>query len=134
MVELPLSDIIPYLLLAARWTLLLSVIAFAGGGIGALLLLWWRYGAPRWGSRVMTLYVQLLQGTPLLLQLFLVFFGLPLLGIDVSPLLAASIALTLYATARSWRRSGVAVSMPFPAANGTEAPALASTSWRRCAT
>jgi len=40
-----------------------------------------------------------LQGTPLLLQLFLVFFGLPLLGIDVSPLLAAGVALTLYASA-----------------------------------
>jgi len=44
-------------------------------------------------------YIQLLQGTPLLLQLFLVFFGLPMLGVDVAPLIAASIALTLYASA-----------------------------------
>src|SRR4029078_1802683 len=51
-------------------------------------------------------YIALLQGTPLLLQLFLVFFGLPLLGIDVSPLLAAGGALTLYAgafLAEIWR-------------------------------
>ena len=99
MVELSLTDIIPYLLLAARWTLLLSAIAFIGGGLGATLLLLWRYGSPKWGVRLTSLYIQLLQGTPLLLQLFLVFFGLPLLGIDVSPLLAAGVALTLYASA-----------------------------------
>ena len=38
MVELSLTQIIPFLLLAARWTLLLSLIAFVGGGIGATLL------------------------------------------------------------------------------------------------
>ena len=44
MVQLPLSDILVYLLTGARWTLLLAVIAFFGGGIGALLLLLLRYG------------------------------------------------------------------------------------------
>ncbi len=99
MVELSLTQIIPFLLLAARWTLLLSLIAFVGGGIGATLLLMWRYGSPRVGGRVTSLYIQLFQGTPLLLQLFLVFFGLPLVGVDVSPLMAAGVALTLYASA-----------------------------------
>ncbi len=77
----------------------MSLIAFAGGGIGAILLLLWRYGAPKTGRRAMSLYVQVLQGTPLLMQLFLVFFGLPLIGVEVSQWLAASVALTLYATA-----------------------------------
>jgi polar amino acid transport system permease protein len=99
MISLSVADILGFLLLAARWTLLLSLIAFIGGGIGALLLLLLRYARPRFGTRFMSLYVEVLQGTPLLLQLFLVFFGLPLLGIDVSPLLAAGVALTLYATA-----------------------------------
>jgi len=99
MVELPLANILTYLLLGARWTLLLAAVAFAGGGIGALLLLLLRYGRPKSGGRFLHLYVELFQGTPLLLQLFLVFFGLPLLGIDVSPLLAAGVALTLYASA-----------------------------------
>ena len=99
MVSLTLIDIIPFLLLAARWTLLLSAIAFVGGGAGATLLLLWRFAYPRSGGRFTTYYIQLLQGTPLLLQLFLVFFGLPLAGIDISPLLAASVALTLYASA-----------------------------------
>jgi len=99
MISISVADILGFLLAATRWTLLLSVIAFVGGGIGALLLLLLRYARPRIGIRFMKLYVELLQGTPLLLQLFLVFFGLPLLGIDVSPLLAASVALTLYASA-----------------------------------
>ncbi len=106
MVELSLTQIIPFLLLAARWTLLLSVIAFVGGGIGATLLLLWRYGAPGIGGRATSLYIQLFQGTPLLLQLFLVFFGLPMVGVDVSPLMAAGVALTLYASAflaETWR-------------------------------
>ena len=97
--DLPLADILIYLLTGARWTLLLAAIAFLGGGIGALLLLLLRYGQPRFGAQFLRLYVELFQGTPLLLQLFLVFFGLPLLGIDVSPLLAAGAALTLYASA-----------------------------------
>ncbi|HET6621286.1 MAG TPA: amino acid ABC transporter permease [Dongiaceae bacterium] len=99
MISLSVVDILGFLLAATRWTLLLSVIAFVGGGIGALLLLLLRYARPAVGARFMSLYVELLQGTPLLLQLFLVFFGLPLLGIDVSPLLAAGVALTLYASA-----------------------------------
>jgi polar amino acid transport system permease protein len=99
MVNLTLADIIPFLLLAARWTLLLSAIAFVGGGVGATLLLLWRYGSPRIGGLATSLYIQLFQGTPLLLQLFLVFFGLPLLGVEVTPLTAAAIALTLYASA-----------------------------------
>lgn len=99
MISLSLSDILPYLLLAARWTVLLSAIAFLGGGTAALLLLLLRYARAKLGAKLVFYYIELLQGTPLLLQLFLVFFGLPLLGVDVSPLLAAGVALTLYAAA-----------------------------------
>jgi polar amino acid transport system permease protein len=106
MISLSTWDILQFLLLAARWTLLLSAIAFAGGGIGALLLLLLRYAQPQWGARFVYYYTELFQGTPLLLQLFLVFFGLPLLGVEVSPLLAAAVALILYAgafLAEIWR-------------------------------
>jgi polar amino acid transport system permease protein len=106
MISLSVLEILRFLLLAARWTLLLSAIAFLGGGIAALLLLLLRYARPRWGATLTRYYIELLQGTPLLLQLFLVFFGLPLLGIEVSPLLAAAVALTIYAgafLAEIWR-------------------------------
>jgi len=72
MISLSLSDILPFLLIGARWTLLLSAIAFLGGGVGALLLLLLRYGQPQLGAKFVHLYVEVLQGTPLLLQLFLV--------------------------------------------------------------
>jgi len=106
MISLSLVDILAFLLMGARWTLLLSAIAFLGGGLAALLLLLLRYGRPRLGAKLVYFYVEVLQGTPLLLQLFLVFFGLPLLGVEVSPLLAAGVALTLYAgafLAEIWR-------------------------------
>lgn len=87
------------LLLAARWTLLLSLIAFVGGGLCGLLLLGLRTGRFAAARQAVRLYVELFQGTPLLQQMFLTFFGLPLLGIEVSPWLAASVCLTLYAAA-----------------------------------
>ena len=49
MITLSLTDVTWFLLLAARWTLLLSAIAFVGGTVGATLLLLWRYGAPKIG-------------------------------------------------------------------------------------
>jgi polar amino acid transport system permease protein len=58
------------------------------------------------------LYVELFQSTPLLMQLFLVYFGLPLLGVDVSAWLAAATCLTLYSSAfltDIWRGSVEAV-------------------------
>lgn len=99
MIELSLADTLSFLLLAARWTVLLSGIAFLGGGVGALLLLLLRYARPRFGAKFMHVYVEFFQDTPFLLQLFLIFFGLPKLGVDVSPLMTATIGLTLYATA-----------------------------------
>ena len=92
-------DILWFLLAAARWTLLLSAIAFIGGGIGALLLLFLRYARPYIGVRFMNIYVEILQGTPLLLQLFLVFFGAPVLGLDINPWVAAGVALILNSAA-----------------------------------
>ena len=99
MMEFTLWDLVRNLLLAARWTLLLSAIAFAGGGILGLALLVLRVSRSAASREAVKLYIELFQGTPLLMQLFLVFFGLPLLGVDVSPWLAATVSLSLYASA-----------------------------------
>jgi polar amino acid transport system permease protein len=99
MTEFTLWDIARNLLLGGRWTLLLSAIAFAGGGIFGLALLLIRIGFGRWARKAVALYVELFQSTPLLMQLFLVYFGLPRLGIEVSAWLAAAICLTLYSSA-----------------------------------
>ncbi|BDD91666.1 amino acid ABC transporter permease [Pandoraea sp. XJJ-1] len=99
MIEFSTWDMLHGLLLAARWTLALSAIAFVCGGGVALMLLVVRVGRVSWAARAVALYIEVFQGTPLLMQLFLVFFGLPLLGLDVSPWVAAAVCLTLYTSA-----------------------------------
>jgi polar amino acid transport system permease protein len=100
MVDFSLWDIFRNLLLAARWTVALSLIAFVGGGIVGMALLLARVAQLPGAERGVAAYVQLFQGTPLLIQLFLAFFGLSaLLGIDISAWTAAALALTLYTSA-----------------------------------
>ncbi|HEY8880804.1 MAG TPA: ABC transporter permease subunit, partial [Roseateles sp.] len=99
MVEFTLWDIVRNLLLALRWTVALSAIAFIGGGVVGGLLLTLRLGLGARTRRLISLYVQLFQGTPLLMQLFLAYFGLALLGLEVSAWTAAALALTLYTSA-----------------------------------
>ncbi len=99
MVDFSLWDIFRNLLLAARWTVALSLIAFVGGGAVGLALLLARLALGPGAQRFVSAYVQLFQGTPLLMQLFLAYFGLALLGWNVSAWTAAAVALTLYASA-----------------------------------
>jgi polar amino acid transport system permease protein len=99
MVDFSLWDIFRNLLLAARWTVALSLIAFIGGGVVALGLLLARLAKLRGAELGVAAYVQLFQGTPLLMQLFLAYFGLALFGVNVSAWVAAGLALTLYTSA-----------------------------------
>ena len=99
MVEFTLWDILRNLLLAARWTVLLSLAAFAGGALVGAALLVARIARVPGTARGVALYVQLFQGTPLLMQLFLAYFGLALLGLDVPAWAAGCLALTLYSSA-----------------------------------
>jgi len=99
MVQFSLWDILTFLLGAMRWTVALSLIAFVGGGLVGMALLLLRFAQLRGVGMVVSWYVQVFQGTPLLMQLFLVYFGLALMGMDTSPLVSAAICLTLYASA-----------------------------------
>ncbi|WP_397409339.1 amino acid ABC transporter permease [Polaromonas sp.] len=99
MVQFSLWDIFTFLLGALRWTAALSLIAFVGGGLVGMGLLMLRFTKLRGAATAVGWYVQIFQGTPLLMQLFLVYFGLALLGMDTSPLVSAAICLTLYASA-----------------------------------
>lgn len=88
-----------YLLYATEWTLLLSAFAFIGGGALGLLVALMRT-SPSWWLRIIAGgYVQLFQGTPLLIQLFVVFFLPTYLNIEISALSAAAIGLSLNAGA-----------------------------------
>ncbi len=113
MVDFSVWDIFRNLLLAARWTVALSLIAFIGGGLVALLLLVARLSKVKGVGHFVGGYVQLFQGTPLLMQLFLAYFGLALFGVRTSAWVAASMALILYTSAyltEIWR--GCVASIP----------------------
>jgi polar amino acid transport system permease protein len=84
-----------FILQAAQWTIALSIIAFIGGAIVGLAAALSRTSEIAWLRTLSGTYIQLFQGTPLLLQLFLVFFGAPVLGFDINPWVAAGVALVL---------------------------------------
>lgn len=109
MIEFTLWDIVRNLLLATRWTIALSIAAFIGGSVVGLAILFLRISKNKWARRFASGYIALFQGTPLLMQLFLMFFGLPMLGLRIEPWTAAVCGLTFYASAylaEIWR-SGV---------------------------
>jgi polar amino acid transport system permease protein len=97
-----------FILAAVRWTLLLSVAAFAGGTVGGIVIALMRSGQIRALRWIAFGYIKLFQGTPLLMQLFLAFFVPGIFGIDVDPWGAAALGLSLHASAflgEIWRGS-----------------------------
>jgi polar amino acid transport system permease protein len=88
-----------YILMCTKWTVMLSIIAFTGGSLGGLIIALARTSGLRVPEMAASLFIQLFQGTPLLMQLFLAFFGGQILGLDVNPWVAASIALALNTSA-----------------------------------
>jgi polar amino acid transport system permease protein len=105
--EFALIDL-AYLVLAARWTLLLSAIAFAGGGLVGLLVTLLRV-SPLGPLRLLAAtWILVVQGTPLLAWLFVFYFGLALVGFQLSTWLAVTVAYSIYASAflaEIWRGS-----------------------------
>jgi len=99
MVEFTFWQILRNLLLATRWTLALSLVSFFGGGILGIVLLLMKSSRWRWLRAMAEVFVSIFQSTPLLMQIFLAFFGLALLGVNVTPWLAASTALILWTAA-----------------------------------
>ena len=92
-------DIVRNLLTGLQWTLLLSLVAFVGGGLIGLLVMTLRISRKAFPRNMARTYIELFQGTPLLMQLFLAYFGIALFGIKTSAWVAASVALTLYTSA-----------------------------------
>ncbi|HWK44469.1 MAG TPA: amino acid ABC transporter permease [Stellaceae bacterium] len=88
-----------FLLIGLKWTVLLSLIAFTGGGIVGLLVALARTARSTALRRSMILYIAVFQGTPLLMQLFVVYYGLGLVGIQLPAWVAVAIAFTLNASA-----------------------------------
>ena len=88
-----------FILSAAQWTLALSAIAFVGGALLGLVVALSRTSENAVARNAARVFIQVFQGTPLLLQLFLIFFGAPVLGFDINPWVAAGVALVLNSAA-----------------------------------
>jgi polar amino acid transport system permease protein len=88
-----------FLVLTVRWTVLLALIAFVGGGVVGLAIAILRVARPRVPRAVTTVYIRLFQGTPLLMQLYLVYFGAAFFGIRTDAWTSAALGLTLYSSA-----------------------------------
>ena len=84
-----------FLLGAARWTVVLSLIACLGGGVLGLVVALARISGHVAIRRVAAAFVRVNQGTPLLILIFIVFFGVAALGWEISAMLAASICLVI---------------------------------------
>lgn len=109
--EFGLSDLL-YLVLATRWTILLFLIAVAGGSVLGTLLVLMHVSGHRLLRGLARAYTRLIQGTPLLIQLFLVFFLPSVWGARPDAMVAASIALSINAAAflgETWRGSVAAI-------------------------
>ncbi len=63
------------------------------------MVLFLRTSRQAWLRNLTKMYIELFQGTPLLMQLFLAFFGLALFGLEVPAWLAAGLALTCWSSA-----------------------------------
>jgi cystine transport system permease protein len=88
-------DSLPFLLKGAWWTVVLSLGGMFFGlllGFGLALLRLYAFWPLQWLARV---YVSFFRGTPLLVQLFMIYYGLPQLGIQLAPLPAALIGFSL---------------------------------------
>ncbi len=109
--QIGFNDLV-FVAFAARWTILLSACAFLGGGLIGIAIALMRVSDRRWLRWVAISYIRVFQGTPLLLQLMLVFFGSGFFGAGLDPFSSAVLGLSLNAGAflgEIWRGSLQAV-------------------------
>ncbi|MBY5333698.1 amino acid ABC transporter permease [Rhizobium leguminosarum] len=101
-----------FLLIGLKWTVVLSAVGFVCGGIAGLGVALARASGIPLLERVTAAYIAVFQGTPLLMQLFVVYYGLALVGLMLDAWVAVAIGLTLHASAylgEIWRGSIEAV-------------------------
>lgn len=102
-----------YLTTAALWTVGLSLMAFIGGGIIGFVIALMRVSPVRIFSWIAISYIQVVQGIPLLVLLFIAYFGFSIAGFNPSPLVTVVIAFSIYGAAylgEIWRGSIESVS------------------------
>jgi cystine transport system permease protein len=94
-----LRDAAPLMLTGAGYTLMFALASMVGGmalGFPVAVMRMSPWAALRWPA---TLYVSVMRGTPLLVQIFVIYYGLPTIGIEFTPVTAGVLALSLNAGA-----------------------------------
>ncbi len=94
-----LRDALPILLTGTGWTLVFALASMGGGVIVAALVASLRLLGPSWLAHILSVYVSAFRGTPLLVQVFVIYYGLPSIGFQLEPLPAGVLALSLNAGA-----------------------------------
>jgi polar amino acid transport system permease protein len=118
-----------YLVESIWWTLLLSIVAFVLGSIGGFGVMLARISPRRWLRLPALLYIECIQGIPLLILLFIVYYGLSVYGYALPALVAAGLAMMVYTSAYLgdiWR--GCVEAMPKPQWEAAEC--LSLTRWQ----
>jgi polar amino acid transport system permease protein len=93
------GEFIPFLVKAAVVTIQLSIVSIIVGLVFGLVIALMRISKIKVLSKIAQFYIWIIRGTPMLVQLFLVYFGLPQIGIELSPFNSSVIALGLNAAA-----------------------------------
>lgn len=89
------SNEVWFLVMAARWTVLLSVLAFIFGGLAGLVLAVARIAPWKPLRVVISLWIQVIQATPMLMLLLLLYFGVNMLGVRIDAWTAAILSFTI---------------------------------------
>ena len=109
----PMGIIIAQLISATRFTIYLSLIAFVGGGLLALIVTFLRIYPSKIFNHISFSYVWLFQSLPLLMLLFIIGLGIPrFIGQEFDPWYAASISLIVFTSAylsEVWRGAILAI-------------------------
>jgi len=101
-----------YLIKGVGWTLVLSALSFVLGSVAGFGVMLARVSVHRPLRILTSAYIQIIQGIPLLVLLFIVYFGVGIFGINVAPLVASAIALMIHVSAflgEIWRGSVQAI-------------------------
>ena len=79
-----------FLVISARWTILLALVACVGGGMVGIVIAGLRVSPSSFFRRLSMAYVRFIEGTPILIQLFMVYYGTAFIGLSPDPWSAAA--------------------------------------------
>ncbi|EJK82222.1 amino acid ABC transporter permease [Rhizobium rhizogenes] len=88
-----LAEYYPVLIKGVLVTIELTLVGAVVGIALGIACAWARALGPRWLKPIVATYVELIRNTPFLIQLFFIFFGLPGIGIHMSEITAANLAM-----------------------------------------